>query len=252
MTDYIKFLGTAGARFAVAMQTRASGGIWLCLSDTNIHIDPGPGALVKAISSKPKLDPQELDGIILSHKHLDHSGDVNVLIEAMTDSGRKKRGAFFCPKDCLSDDPIIFRYLRAYPERIEILKEGKPSRIKDVEITPFEHIHSDVQTYGMRFAAGKTSLSYIADTRFFPQISSLYKTEVIIICLLLDKAREGVDHLCIEDTKRLIAEISPKLAILTHFGMTILKRKPETLAKEISSLTGIKTIAARDGMKIEI
>ena len=252
MADYIKFLGTAGARFAVARQTRASGGIWLCLSDTNIHIDPGPGALVKAISSKPSLDPQELDGIILSHKHLDHSGDVNVLIEAMTDSGRKKTGVLLCPKDCLIDDPIIFRYLRGYPERIEILKEGLPLLIKDVEIIPFKHIHSDVQTYGMRFTAGKTNLSYIADTKFFPELSSFYKTEVIILCLLLDKKREGVDHLCIEDVQRLIAEISPKLAILTHFGMTILKRKPKTLADEISSLTGIKTIAAMDGMKVEI
>ena len=252
MKNYIKFLGTAGARFAVARQTRASGGIWLCLSDTNIHIDPGPGALVKALSSKPKLDPQELDGIVLSHKHLDHSGDVNVLIEAMTDSGRKKTGRVLCPKDCLCEDPIIFKYLRGYPERIEVLKEGLSLEIKDVEITPYRHIHSDVETYGMRFTAGKTSLSYIADTKFFPELSSLYKTEIIIICLLLDKAREGVDHLCIEDVQRLIAEISPKLAILTHFGMTILKGKPKALADKISTLTGIKTIAAYDGMKVEI
>ncbi|MBU1262448.1 MBL fold metallo-hydrolase [bacterium] len=252
MADYIKFLGTAGARFAVARQTRASGGIWLSLSDTNIHIDPGPGALVRAISSKPKLDPQRLNGIILSHKHLDHSGDINVLIEAMTDSGRKKQGVVLCPKDSLGDDPVIFRYLRDYPERIEVLKDGLPLKIKDVEITPFRHIHSDVETYGMRFATRKISLSYIADTRFFPELSCLYKAEVIVICLLLDKAKEGVDHLCIEDVKRLIAEISPNLAILTHFGMTILKGKPKTLADEISALTGIKTIAAYDGMKIEI
>ena len=69
----IKFLGTAGARFAVTRQIRKSGGMWLSLDDTNILIDPGPGSLIRCLSSKPKLNPMNLDAIILSHRHIDHS-----------------------------------------------------------------------------------------------------------------------------------------------------------------------------------
>ena len=58
--DYIKFLGTAGARFAVMRQIRKTGGIWLSLDNTKILIDPGPGSLVRCLSSKPPLNPQEL------------------------------------------------------------------------------------------------------------------------------------------------------------------------------------------------
>ena len=43
--SFIKFLGTAGARFVVMKQLRASGGVWLSLGKTNLYIDPGPGAL---------------------------------------------------------------------------------------------------------------------------------------------------------------------------------------------------------------
>ena len=82
--NYLKFLGTGGARVVVAKQARSSGGIWLSLQGVNLLLDPGPGALVRCWSSRPKMDPTDLDGIIISHKHLDHTGDVNAMIEGMT------------------------------------------------------------------------------------------------------------------------------------------------------------------------
>ena len=94
----MKFLGTAGARFVVTRQLRKSGGIWLTLDDTNILIDPGPGSLNRCFSSKPKLNPLDLDGIILTHRHLDHSNDINIIIEAMTNGGFKKKGIVFAPQ----------------------------------------------------------------------------------------------------------------------------------------------------------
>src|SRR5579872_7286007 len=79
----VLFLGTGGARFVVARQFRASGGMWMRFGTTQIHVDPGPGALVRALSQVPPCNPRDLSGIVLSHKHLDHSNDVNVMIEAM-------------------------------------------------------------------------------------------------------------------------------------------------------------------------
>src|SRR5271165_6601133 len=100
----VRFLGTGGARFVVARQIRASGGMWFTFETkpwqkTQIHVDPGPGALVRALSSVPRCEPPELDAIALSHKHLDHSGDVNAMIEAMTHGGWKARGALLAPRD---------------------------------------------------------------------------------------------------------------------------------------------------------
>ena len=74
MSMSIRFLGTGGARFVVAKQIRASGGMWLRFGATQVHVDPGPGALVRALGTIPPQRPAELDAIVISHKHLDHAG----------------------------------------------------------------------------------------------------------------------------------------------------------------------------------
>ena len=118
--DTITFLGTGGARIVVANQILASGGLWLNLDGTEILVDPGPGCIVQ--STKRKLRADKLSAIILSHRHLDHSGDVNIMAEAMTQGGFKHRGWLFTPADTLEGEPVIFSYLKSYLECIEILK----------------------------------------------------------------------------------------------------------------------------------
>src|SRR5436305_5751922 len=81
----VTFMGTAGARFMVAKQIAASGGLYIEEGGTRIAFDPGPGAVVQY--AKRKVDLARLSAVVLSHRHLDHCGDVNVMIEAMTEGG---------------------------------------------------------------------------------------------------------------------------------------------------------------------
>src|SRR5512137_668312 len=133
--NFIKFIGTAGARFVVMKQLRSSGGVWMSVGGTNLCIDPGPGALIRCLHSKPKLDPSTLDGILLTHRHLDHSSDVNVMIEAMTEGGFKKRGTLFAPRDALEEDPVVLKYVMGYVNKIEVLKEDSEYRIGDIRFS---------------------------------------------------------------------------------------------------------------------
>jgi len=249
--DYLKFLGTAGARVVVFKQLRASGGLWLELKGTRIHIDPGPGALVRALSSRPKLDPTKLDAIILTHRHLDHSADANVMIEAMTEGGRRKRGVLFSPKDALEDDPVVLKYVREYLEGIDVLQEGGEYRIGEISFsTPLRHRHP-VETYGL-LIEGRVAL--VADTFFVPELIEAYKgAEVLIINVVRAGERdERIEHLTLGDARELIEGIKPKKAVLTHFGMTVLRAKPWEVAQRFSEETGCEVIAARDGMVLEL
>ncbi len=249
----IKFLGTAGARFVVMKQLRSSGGLWLNWEGTEVLIDPGPGTLVKALNSRPKLNPENLSGIILTHRHLDHSSDINVMIEAMTEGGYKKKGIVFAPRDALEGDPVILKYLRDFVEEIIPLKEGGKYELNGLKFeTPLKHTH-DSETYGLNFYDKKEILlSLIADSQFTPELSKVYKGKYLIINTVRFIPKEGLKHLNIADVEKMLKEIKPKAAILTHFGMTMLKAKPREVADDLSRKTGIKVIAAYDGMSFEI
>ena len=248
----IKFLGTAGARFVVMKQVRASGGIWLTLDDTNLLIDPGPGSLVKCLSSKPKLNPLDLDGIILTHKHIDHSNDINVMIEAMTNGGFKKKGIVFAPSDALDDDPVVLKYFRNHVEKIEVLKEKGSYKIGNISFsTPIKHIHG-VETYGLNIYGKSKSISIISDTKYFKGLESYYKEDILIINSVLIEEKDHINHLSLKDVEKIISVNKPKLAILTHFGMTVIKAKPWEIADGLSNKHGVKVIAARDGMELDL
>ena len=249
--DTITFLGTGGARVMIANQILASGGLWLSLGGTEILIDPGPGCIVQ--STKRKFRADKLSAIILSHRHLDHSGDVNVMVEAMAQGGLKKpRGWFFAPADALETEPVIFSYLKDYLEGIEILKEGKSYSIGNVSFTtPIRHIHP-VETYGMLFKTGEHTFSYIADTRYFDGLCHSYASELLIINVVFLEPKPPIDHLSVPDAKRIVTELKPKVAILTHFGMTMWRAKPWEIAQRLSQDTGIRVVAARDGMRFDL
>jgi len=250
LSDVITFLGTAGARFVVTRQFLASGGAWLSLGDTQILLDPGPGSLVQA--AKRKLDPAKLEAIILSHRHLDHSGDINIMIEAMTDGGTKKRGMVFVPADALKQEPVIFSYLQSYPQNIQVLTEGGSYMIKDISFkTPIRHIHP-VETYGFIFKTPRHTFSWIIDTKYFADLASHYEGDLLVINVVRLNPGAPIDHLSLPEAKSIIEELRPRIAILTHFGMTMWRAKPWELAGRLSEETGISVIAARDGMKFDL
>jgi phosphoribosyl 1,2-cyclic phosphodiesterase len=250
LSDTIIFLGTAGARFVMAHQFLASGGAWLSLGDTQILLDPGPGSLVQA--AKRKLDPSKLAAIILSHRHLDHSGDINVMIEAMTDGGTKKRGIVFAPADALNQDPVILSYLRSYPQSIQVLTEGGSYVINDVSFTtPIRHKHP-VEAYGFIFRTPRHTFSWIVDTRYFDDLAGHYEGDLLIINVVRLNPGAPVDHLALPEARSIIEKLRPRIAILTHFGMTMWRARPWELAEKLTEETGITVIAARDGMKFDL
>jgi len=217
-------------------------------------MDPGPGSLVRALRSRPKLNPSTLNAIFLTHKHIDHSNDINIMIEAMTSGGKHKKGIVFAPSDALKgEDPVILRYLRTYLEGIKILGEGKSYNLGELKFsTPLRHTHP-VETYGVKFALPYGEVVFISDTAFSTElIKKYFPVDLLIINLVLNQPKVGVEHLTVKDAVELIQGLHPKKTIITHFGMSILREKPEIVAEQIANLTGSIVLAAYDGMSIHL
>jgi phosphoribosyl 1,2-cyclic phosphodiesterase len=236
---------------SVAKQLRASGGFWAVLGGTRIHVDPGPGALVHCHARALRLDPTTLDAIVLTHKHLDHSGDVNAMIEAMTDGGRRPRGLVLAPSDAYEGDPVIFRYVRRYAAATGVLAEGGVHQVGAMRLETPLRLKHPVETYGLRLVGPRVTVAMIACTGYFPGLETAYTGDVLILNVVFYPRRTDT-HLCLEDSEQLIRAIRPRLAILTHFGMTMVQAKPWELADRVSQATGIHTIAARDHQRLDL
>lgn len=223
---------------------------------TQVHVDPGPGALVRALSLVPPCNPRELDGIILSHKHLDHANDVNVMIEAMTSGGFRRRGVLLAPEDALSGEPVVFPYAQAFVERIELAREnGGPYRIGEVEVrTSIRHVHS-VETYGLHFRYGGRSISYLPCGRYFEGLAQSYadaKPDVLITNVLRYRDAMDVDHLTFDHARTIFETVRPRVAVMQHFGTKMLEQDPAKLARRLEDLLGMRVIAAYDNMLLDV
>lgn len=252
----VLFLGSGGARFVVARQIRASGGLWLRLGQTQIHIDPGPGALVRALSHVPPCNPRELDAVVLSHKHLDHAADATAMIEAMTSGGFRKRGMLLAPADALDFEPTVLPYAQRFVERVERLSAaGGPYRIGDVELyTSIAHVHA-VETYGMHFVHDGMTVSYLPCGRYFEGLAEDYashKPDVLIVNVLRFRDGMDVDHLTWDDAKRVVETVAPRVAVFQHFGTKMLEQRPQALAQELEDQLGLRAIAAYDGLELHL
>lgn len=254
--DYIQFLGTAGARFAMAKQVRSSAGVFLNLCGKRLLLDAGPGTLVRCAVVDPDIDVFQLDGIILTHSHIDHSNDVNCLIDAMTGGGLWKRGVVFAPGECLEGDhAVVLRYLRSFPSEIVTLTERGAYALGDVAFrTSCRHDHG-VETYGIRIQLPNRNVSFLIDTKFFPQLIDEYQgTDILIVNVVRFSPQDAPHalHLCLDEVKVLVSEIKPAKTILTHFGMTLLKAGPEEQAKRLADDLGCDITAAFDGRIVNI
>lgn len=240
-------MGTAGARFMVAKQIAASGGLLIEGEGARLSLDPGPGAIVQY--ARKEIDLTTLDAIVVSHRHLDHVGDVNVMIEAMTDGGFQHRGRVFCPPDALDDDPVIFKYIRRFPEEIVRLQPETAYSVNGLAFTTTpRHVHQ-VETFGFRFG---DRLGWVTDSKYYDEIAEQHKADVMVIHTVLLDCRPFLPHLCVDDAERIIRDARPQIAFLTHYGTTVWRANPQRIAADMSQRLGVDVRAAVDGMSIDI
>ncbi|MFH0869219.1 MAG: MBL fold metallo-hydrolase [archaeon] len=255
MIDKVIFLGTGGGRVVIANQLVATGGFVIQTEGYQIWVDPGPGALVRA--KQYGVRPQRTDIIYVSHHHLDHSNDVNVLIDAMTIGGIRQKGILIATPTVISgsgeESPVLSNFYKKALKEIFSVTTGDKVKIGNLvfNATPTKH---DVEfNNGLRLETPKFVLGYTGNTAPAPELAGAFKGCNLLIIDVLKPGSEGwKTHFCIDDAANLIKEVKPELAVITHFGAKLLRTKPIYEARDIQQKTGIRTIAAHDGLRIDL
>ena len=151
--NFIKYIETSGGRFSMIRQLRSTGGLWFRYGGVQGVIDPGPGSLAHICAARPALEIASADVVMLTHKHIDHSTDVNVVIEAMTHGGFDSRGMLVAPDDALrGTDPVVLKYSQKRIPKIKIPEEGGKIELGNgVAVEPVIHLHHGVDCFGYIF-----------------------------------------------------------------------------------------------------
>ncbi len=248
----LNFLGTGGGRYVMTTQRRRTAGIRVEHQETQVHIDPGPGALV--FSNWAKLSPRKLDGLVITHCHPDHYTDSEVFIEAMTNGTQTRRGLLAGTHSVLEGadriGPCISDYHQGLVRDLLTLKKGTRFNVGDIAFTATEARHSDPNSVGLTMETEVGTIGYTSDTGYFKGVSEQYTgNRLLILCTMWPRDNAIHIHLNTDDALRIIQEAKPKACILTHFGMRMLNAGPEGEAEYLAKETGIPIVPAVDGMK---
>lgn len=224
--------------------------------DLHMHLDPGPGAFIYSVWSK--LSPRNLGAIMISHCHLDHYADAEVMIEAMTRGMTKKRGVLIGSRSVLYGNeicgPAISRYHQSMPKAVVISIPDKRFPIGDLEVSITKAEHADPDSVGFLIETPDVgSVGYTSDTTYFEGIGEYYHgARLLILCTLRPHGAPWKGHMSTDDAIKIIQESKPDAAVITHFGMKMIMADPELEADLIQKKTRVPTIDAKDGAWVEV
>ncbi len=259
----VVFLGTGGGRHMMFSQLRKTGGMYFELGEKkdmmSFIMDPGPGSLVNARSAK--LKAEDINGVVLSHHHIDHSSDVNVWLDGL------EKPFLIAEEHCVMDKaelgekdydyyPCVNLYQRKKIGELHAVKDRSIVKMKGVR---FEAVKSEHYgpTVGFVISSDKFRIGYMSDGRYYSGQESRYEgCDILIMNVLVPKGMEPEEkkHMSVDEAIKLLRAMKkkPKLVILQHFSLWMLRANLWKQEKIMKDATGVKVIHADDFMQVDI
>jgi ribonuclease BN (tRNA processing enzyme) len=263
MNDEIVILGSGGGRHHIRTQHRATGGFLFKFNGNQVHIDPGPGAIVRL--NEFKEDPTKTGLFIVTHAHVDHYNDISAVIESSREMLHDKNYNYY-KKGVLVTTPEVIGLISEYHlkmlEKVVKFKAGDKLDYKNIELIGTKVIHSPaIEGFGIIFKLKEYSLAFTSDTMVFNDFAKQYSgTDILILNLLRPNSFTCKRHACTDEIIPYLNRIEPSLnsLIITHFGSMMdgprsTKNHVPSQVKKLKENTKINhVLAAEDGLKIKI
>lgn len=228
------------------------GGPAYLVSHQNDHLllDAGTGALRALV--RAGLQPDQLSGVCLTHRHPDHTAEFGLLLELGNTFHR--RDSFLVAGPILVDDMLRFFLSigRQQPSRLEypvdrLVLPGQARRGSlTIEGRTVPHVD---QSVGLRITAGQRTLVYAGDCGPGQAVVDLARgAHLLILECTLDPGQHSAAHLSPEDAARIAGEAGCQRLLLTHFRPGADVEQALTICRQ----AGIDAMAASDGERHKV
>ncbi len=245
----VDVLGCAGSRPGGG---QACSGYLVTSGSTLILVDAGFGVASRLTGL---LDPGDLDAIVVSHRHLDHSIDVLGLFRSLW-AGEAVVPVFAAPEVEESLTRLVGDHRRADWDRVlpwTTVTPGDTWRVGDVDLSAFASDHP-VPTVSLRIAdpSGAT-LCYSADSGGGADLVDCARGADLFLCEATwqtGTAGDGGDgHLAAADAGRIATDAAVGRLLLTHLRPDL---DPATSVAEAAATFAGPVEVARDGDRHDV
>ena len=223
-------------------------------ASTNVLVDAGNGS---TSNLQREVDLEDLDAIVISHKHADHCVDLIGLHHAVRARGDGATGIpLYSPPGVAEllaeltsrEAPYVFE------ESFELrpVEAGQEVRVGDVRIELFDSVHPP-PTLSMRIHADDRVLVYSADSAGGAQLVTAARGADVFLCEATWQGPAGDHppgiHLTAEAAGRVAAEAGVGRLLLTHIAGNLDR---EVSRAEAEATFGRAVELAVDGLTVEV
>ncbi len=177
----------------------------------------------------------KINGVVFTHEHADHTAGLDDLRPFSFQLGAVP---VYAQKRVLENLTYRFDYIfnekNKYPGAPSVRQyeiKNSPFYIENLEVIPIEIVHGKIKIFGFRFK----NIAYLTDVKTIAEKEKekLMNLDILIINAIRQKWHYS--HLNLEEALKMIEELKPKKAYLTHishhlgFHAEVEKKLPENV-----------------------
>jgi ribonuclease BN (tRNA processing enzyme) len=234
----------SGGRFNTCFHLEAAAKTFL--------VDCGASTLV-ALSARG-IDPNAIDGIILSHLHGDHFGGIPFLLPQGHFLGRRERPLLIAGPPGSTERinaaievffPRATKNKWRFPWSVTEIPVGVPADVLGLTVVSAEVIHfSGAPSTALRISDGKRVFSYSGDTQWTEALVPIASGADLFVVECYDYDRDLSGHLNWATVKQRLPDFNARRVMLTHMNPTMLAKVEEAKAAGV--------LVAEDGLVLDL
>ncbi len=246
------FLGSGNGRYYFSTQIRKTAGLAVEVDGKVIIVDPGGSTLLSLRNMK--IDRNKIKGILVTHNHPDHVNDISMVVEFMTENGRKKKGFVIAPESVYTGTvdgstcdylPFSFYHQKLVKNTYRV-EEGDTVNEDNFKIEVIKAVHYEPKAVGYII---NDTLTIFGDSYYYKGMEDNVRDVVIFN---YSAYSGGKYHTTAEVIAKVLSKTEPKKVIISWISKTGDMQINKTKELLYSVFEKEKILFVKDGLVVDL